>query len=109
MSTFDILVLIPLAAWVVVAALSCYGVWEFVRWMDPPPVVNWRPRIALVIAVRGVPPNFDALWQAICAQTLMPHRVIFAVESKDDGAYAAIESLPPGIARYEIVIAGPTS
>src|SRR5688572_5220329 len=109
MSTYDIIVLVPLAAWVVVAALSCYGVWEFVRWMDPPPAVNWRPRIALIIAMRGVPPNFDALWQAIGAQTLPAHRVILAVEDKDDGAYAAIDSLPPGPVVREVAIAGLTS
>lgn len=99
---------LALSAWLVVAGLSCYGVWDCVRSLKRPPVTSWRPRIAVIVPVRGVPPNFTALWQAIREQTFPASRVIFALEDEGDPAFAAIDTLPPG-PRRERVIAGPAS
>jgi hypothetical protein len=108
MSAFDLFVLLPLAGWLVVAALGCYCVYDCVQSLKPPPPLDWRPNVVLIIPVRGVPPNFHALWEAIRAQRLAPSRIVFALEDKNDPAFAAITALPPG-PRRDCVIAGPAS
>jgi hypothetical protein len=108
MTPSDILLLLPLLAWLVVAALGCYGVYDCVSTLKPPPDHGGQPDIALIIPVRGAGPNFSALWQAICAQTWLPRRVIFALEDTRDPAYAAIAGFASGPAR-DCVIAGPAS
>lgn len=106
MAIADVLLLAPVAAWVVVAAIACYGLYDTVSTLKPAPTDRTDLRPALIIPVRGVPAHFAALWQAIGAQTLPPRRVIFAIESTDDPACKAIESLA---GKKEIVVAGPTA
>lgn len=109
MSGSDVLLTVPLVAWLAVAMLGCYGVWDCVRSLKPPPKdTGWRPNIVLIIPVRGVPPTFPALWQAIRAQTLTPRRILFALEDEGDPAFSAIKCLPPGPDRC-CIIAGPAS
>jgi len=104
---FDILTLMPLAAWLFVAALACFAVYNMQR--DRRPLVVDRPTAAvLIIPVRGVPPQLDALWRGICAQANPPSRVIFAIESAEDPVYRALQSLGDG-PPIEIVIAGATT
>jgi Glycosyl transferase family 21 len=102
----DILTLMPLAAWLFVAALACIAVYNMQRDRRPP-VVDRPTGAVLIIPVRGVPPQLDALWRGICAQTDPPRRVIFSVESAEDPAYQALQSLGNG-PPMEIVIAGAT-
>src|SRR5262245_54423307 len=96
--------IIPLAAWLVVAALSCFGV--YITQRARPPVGNSQPEpVVLIIPVRGTPSHLRELWQGICAQTRRPARVIFAIESASDPAGAALRALSGG-PPVEIVIAG---
>jgi ceramide glucosyltransferase len=98
------LLIIPLVAWLLVAALACFGVYITQR-ARPPVSAGEAEPIVLIIPVRGIPPHLRELWQGICAQTRGPLRVIFALESADDPAGAALRALiggPP----VEIVIAG---
>jgi hypothetical protein len=99
--------IIPLASWLVVAALSCFGVYITQR-QRPPVSLDEIERIVLIIPVRGRSPHLDALWHGICAQTYRPARVIFAVESLDDPACPALHALSGG-PPTEIVIAGMAS
>jgi len=108
MSFQDILIHLPMVAWLAVALLSCYGLYDCISTLKPPPQIASHPKVALIIPVRGAPPNFDLLWQSICSQTLAAGRVIFAVESENDPATQAIRALPDGPPR-DIVIAGPTA
>ena len=79
----DILTEIVLGAWLLVAAFACFGVYNVQR--DRPPLVVGRPTgLVLIIPIRGIPANFDALWRGICEQTDLPSRVIFAIEDAQD-------------------------
>jgi len=103
----DILILVALAAWLSVAALACFGVYNVQR--DRAPVAVDRPTGAvLIIPVRGIPANLDALWQGICAQSDRPSRVVFAVESAHDPAHGMLQALRGG-PPIELVVAGATA
>jgi len=96
--------IIPLAAWLIVAALSCFGV--YITQRERPAVGDGRAEaIALIIPVRGTSPYLRELWQGICAQTRGPLRVIFAVERADDPAGSALRALTGG-PPFDIVVAG---
>lgn len=107
MSVTEVLVLLPLLGWLAVAALGCYGVYDCVTSLKPAPPITWRPNILLIVPVRGTPPSFAALWEAIRSQELAPRRVVFALEDESDPAFAAIQAFPPGPDR-DCVMAGPT-
>lgn len=102
----EVLVFLPLAGWLAVAALGCYGVYDCVQSLKPAPVPDWHPNIVLIIPVRGVPQNLRALWAAICAQRLVPRRIVFALEDRSDPAFEVIQSFAAG-PRRDCVIAGP--
>src|SRR5690242_14255223 len=98
---------LPVAAWVVVAALAAYGVWDFLEACN-----QARPcsdPAVLIIPVRGVPPQLDQLWMCLLSQTYRPWRLIFVVESADDPVYAELRRILRGHCAdpaAEIVIAG---
>src|SRR5215510_1878714 len=96
--------IIPLAAWLIVAALSCFGVYITQRERQTVGGSRAEP-IALIIPVRGTPSHLRELWQGICAQTRGPLRVIFAVERADDPAGSALRALTGG-PPFDIVVAG---
>jgi len=96
--------IVPLAAWLVVAALSCFGVYITQRERPPITIGQIEPTV-LIIPVRGIPPHLHELWRGICAQSHRPARVIFAVESAEDPAHAALRALSGG-PPVEVVIAG---
>jgi ceramide glucosyltransferase len=103
----DAVVALVYAAWLGIAAVACASVFACQR--DPPRVfTGYDPATAVIIPVRDVPPQFAAFWQAICAQTYHPFRIIFAVESVVDPAHAALCTLTGG-PPIEIVIAGKTA
>lgn len=106
MSLFDTLVHLPLVAWLAIAILSCYGLFDCVSTLKPPPRISQHPRIALIVPVRGSPAHFSALWNSICSQTLAARRVIFAIESENDAAAQAIRYFS-GI-HHDVIVAGPT-
>jgi hypothetical protein len=96
-----------LAAWVVVAALAAYGVWVFLEASNE--TRRSFEQAAVIIPVRGIPPQLDELWACLLRQTYRPWRLLFVVESADDPAHAALcrilrdgDADPPA----EIVIAG---
>lgn len=98
------LIIVPLAAWLVVAAVSCFGVFVTQRNRPLATIGEVEPAV-LIIPVRGTPVHLGELWRSICAQSYRPARVIFAVESADDPAYAALRALSGG-PPVEVVIAG---
>jgi cellulose synthase/poly-beta-1,6-N-acetylglucosamine synthase-like glycosyltransferase len=64
--------------------------------------------IALVLPATGTLPGLEDLLNALLAQSLLPRRLIIAVESRDDPAFARITDLSRGYPRLniELVIAG---
>jgi len=101
---FGDLTIIPLAAWLVVAALSCFGVYITQRDRPAATIGKVEPTV-LIVPVRGIPPHLHELRRGICAQSHRATRIIFAVESADDPAHAALRALTGG-PPVEIVIAG---
>jgi cellulose synthase/poly-beta-1,6-N-acetylglucosamine synthase-like glycosyltransferase len=100
----DGLVVVVFAAWLVIAALAC--VCAYYCQCDPPAIsTGYDPSAVVIIPVRGRPEHVDALWRGLCAQIFRSFRIVFAVESIDDPAYAALRSLTGGPAA-EIVVAG---
>ncbi|MFL6814587.1 MAG: glycosyltransferase [Bradyrhizobium sp.] len=96
--------IVPLVAWLIVSAVACFGVYIAQRKRSPASISKVEPTL-LIIPVRGVPPYLPELWRGICAQTHRPTRVIFAVESAQDPAYAQLRKLNGG-PPVEVVVAG---
>ena len=65
-------------------------------------------RVALVLPATGSLPGLEDLLTALTAQSLQPRRLIVAVESREDPAYARVAALAERFARLkiELVIAG---
>jgi ceramide glucosyltransferase len=96
--------IVPLAAWLIVSAVACFGVYIVQRERPPVSVGEIKPTV-LIIPMRGVPPYLAELWRGICGQTHRLAHVIFAVESTQDPAYARLQKLTGG-PRAEVVVAG---
>jgi len=101
---FGDLLIVPLAAWLIVSAVACFGVYIAQRERPPVSVGAVEPTV-LIIPVRGIPPHLPELWRGLCVQTHRPARVIFAVESAQDPAYARLRKLSGG-PPVEVVVAG---
>jgi Glycosyl transferase family 21 len=100
-------------AWSAAAVAAFYSLWSValallffarLRVQDDRLSVN----IALVLPATGTLPGLEELLNALLAQSLLPRRLIIAVESRDDPAYARIRDLSRRYARLniELVIAG---
>ena len=100
-------------AWSAAAVAAFYSLWSValallfftrLRVQDDRLSAN----IALVLPATGTLPGLEELLNALLAQSLFPRRLIIAVESRDDPAYARITDLSHRYARLniEIVIAG---
>jgi ceramide glucosyltransferase len=96
--------IVPLAAWLIVSAVACFGVYIAQRERSPVGGGEVEPTV-LIIPMRGVPPYLPELWRGICGQTHRLARVIFAVESAQDPAYARLQKLTGG-PPVEVVVAG---
>jgi ceramide glucosyltransferase len=101
---FGDFLIIPLAAWLIVSAVACFGVYIVQRQRKPVIVGEVEPTV-LIIPVRGIPPHLPELWRGICLQTHRPARVIFAVESAQDPVYGRLRKLNGG-PPVEVVVAG---
>ena len=101
------LLIVPLAAWLIVSAVACFGVYIVQRGRPAVSVGVVDPTL-LIIPVRSVPPYLPELWRGICAQTHQPTRVIFAVESVADPVYERLRKLSGG-PPVEVGVAGEAS
>src|SRR5204862_5387968 len=90
-----ILVAAVFIVWLAIAVLSCFGVYHSQRDRPRSRYDSYPPAI-VIIPIRGSPANLAALWHGLCTQLYRPFRVVFAVESRDDPAYLAVQALPRG-------------
>lgn len=69
---------------------------------------RFSTRVALVLPATGRLPGLEDLLAGLAAQSLQPSRLIIAVESRDDPAYARVASLAEHYPRLniELVVAG---
>jgi len=93
----DLLLAAVPIAWLLVSAISCFGVYWTQRGRDSFLPESGEPTV-LIIPVHGVPPHLADLWRGISRQSYRSFRVVFAVESRSDPAYAALRSLEGGAA-----------
>ena len=106
-SFIDVLLAVVLGGWLLVSALSCFGVYRAQRDRDLFLPKCGEPAV-VIIPVHGVPAYLAQMWRGISAQSYRPFRVIFAVESAGDPAFAALRALEGGPPR-EIIVAGTTA
>jgi cellulose synthase/poly-beta-1,6-N-acetylglucosamine synthase-like glycosyltransferase len=106
-SFIDVLLAVVLGGWLLVSALSCFGVYRAQRDRDSFLPKSGEPAV-VIIPVHGVPAYLAQMWRGISAQSYRPFRVIFAVESASDPAFAALRALEGGPPR-EIIVAGTTA
>ncbi len=100
--------LVVLLAWFLVALGACLCVPRFQSQLGPPPPLAVEPRAVILLPIRGLPLNLEALWQGLSGQSYRNVRIVFAIESTDDPVYPALCSLKGG-PEFKIVVAGPTS
>ena len=110
MSAAAVLLWIALAVWVFGAAIACFNCWYFQRGLGRAIELPRGPQIAIVLPVRGVPPHLEAFWAGLRAQAYAPWRLLVAVESRDDPAFAAFsDRLSDPSVSGEIIVAGGAS
>jgi glycosyl transferase family 21 len=100
-------------AWVAATVAVFYSLWSValavlfaVRLRIPDERLSTR--VALVLPATGMLPGLEDLFGALARQSLPPSRVIVAVESRDDPAYARVAALAGHYPRLniELVVAG---
>jgi len=100
-------------AWVAATVAVFYSLWSValavlfaVRLRIPDERLSTR--VALVLPATGMLPGLDDLFGALAKQSLPPSRMIVAVESRDDPAYARVAALAGHYPRLniELVVAG---
>src|SRR3989442_15965798 len=82
------ILMLPFAAWLIVAALAPIGVWIFLNQLGEEFEQRAPSPVALIIPVRGVPPQLGDLWTGLLAQTYRPWRLIFTIKSAAEPAPA---------------------
>lgn len=98
-----------LLAWLLTDALATYGVLHHRRAFVPVAPPSCGPRVAVLIAVKGVTDSTPLFLEALRAQRYNDFRLIFALESSTDEAFALVNQLQRELAgqtSVEIVIAG---
>src|SRR5215831_4987993 len=82
-----------LLAWLLTDALATYGVLHHRRAFIPVEPASTGPRAAVLIAIKGVGHSTPAFLDALRAQRYENFRLIFALESSADEAYALVSQL----------------
>jgi cellulose synthase/poly-beta-1,6-N-acetylglucosamine synthase-like glycosyltransferase len=101
-----------LLAWLLTDALATYGVLHHRRAFIPVEPPSTGPRAAVLIAMKGVGHSTPAFLDALCAQRYENFRLIFALESSADEAYALVSQLQHelnGQTPVDVVVAGTSS
>jgi hypothetical protein len=97
-------------AWLLTDAVATYGVWHYRRRLSVPlPPAQETPRVALLVAIKGVSDTTPRFLEVLCHQQYPAYRVVFTLESTSDPALGLIEDTRERLAgsrSVEIVIAG---
>jgi cellulose synthase/poly-beta-1,6-N-acetylglucosamine synthase-like glycosyltransferase len=101
-----------LLAWLLTDALATYGVLHHRRAFVPVEPPSHGPRTAVLIAVKGVSHSTRPFLDALRMQRYDNFRLIFALESSTDEAFALVTQLQRELAGHtsvDVVIAGTSS
>ena len=93
--------------WAVVAVASTLSAWRYIWGLPLAEAPGRTPPVAVLVAVKGEPAS--SFLERLRAQDYPSYRVVAAVESADDPAFAALDAArrAPG-APLEVVVAGRT-
>jgi ceramide glucosyltransferase len=96
-----------LILWLAAQSISVLAVLFFCASLGRSPRLARMPRVAVLVAVKGHAVQLDPFLRSLFDQDYPDYRVIFAVESADDPAIAAIEPWRERLgARVTLVVAG---
>ena len=96
-----------LSVWLAAQAVSVLAVLIFCASLGRTPRLTRAPRVAVLVAVKGHNVQLDPFLRSLFDQDYPDYRVIFAVESGDDPAAAAIEPWRQRMgSRVALVVAG---
>ena len=96
-----------LTLWLIGQATSVLLVWRFAGLLGRTPLRGKEPCVVIVVAVKGHTVEFDEFLENLFKQDYQNYRMVFAVETDRDPAFAAIERRCAGTPeRAKLVIAG---
>jgi cellulose synthase/poly-beta-1,6-N-acetylglucosamine synthase-like glycosyltransferase len=98
-----------LLAWLLTDIVATYGVLHHRRAFVAPPALVETPRAAVLVAIKGVTPLTPLFLDALGSQLYSGYRLIFALESEADQAFALVTNMQrqwAGRLEIDIVIAG---
>ena len=98
---------IALGTTALLASLAWLAGIAWFLWFFRPPAVAVQGRVTLLLAVTGRTAGLPPLLAALARQTLQPRRLLVAVESREDPAFAQVRELAPSLPfPVEVVLAG---
>ncbi len=96
-----------LLAWLLTDLVATYGVIHYRRGLGALAPAQDTPKIAILIAIKGVDETTPRFLDALCRQRYPAYRLVFAVESTADPALAVIEGAQQeSKIAVDVVIAG---
>jgi hypothetical protein len=98
---------ILLIAWGFVAILNTVTAWRYSQGLPFPEIPKTTPPVAVIVAVKGASDISRTFFERLHHQAYPDYRIIAAVESKEDPAFAMVieEANRPGAA-LRVVVAG---
>lgn len=79
-----------LLPWAVIVVFSTISAWRYGWGLPRREISDHRPPVAVIVAVKGVSPETRAFFKKLLAQAYGDFRIIAAVESREDPAFALI-------------------
>jgi hypothetical protein len=98
-----------LAAWLLTDVLATWGVWRYRRTLAMIAPSPQTPRVAILIAIKGVSETTSRFLDGLCHQRYPVYRLVFALESSSDPVLPLLEAMQQRLAggrAVDIVIAG---
>jgi ceramide glucosyltransferase len=98
-----------LLAWIITDMVSTYSVVHYRRRVVPPPPEQETPQAAVLVAIKGVGESTSRFLEALSHQRYPRFRMIFALESSSDPAFALVSALQQelqGKIDVAVVVAG---
>lgn len=103
----DVLLWLLVAAWIATAIFTTVTAWRYAQGLPFPEVPEATPPAAIIVAIKNTSEVSRAFFARLRRQSYPHYRIIAAVESEDDPAFALAteESKRPG-APLRIIVAG---
>jgi Glycosyl transferase family 21 len=98
-----------LTAWLLTDIVATYGVWHYSRGLSALAPALETPKIAILVAIKGVSETTRQFLDALCRQQYPAYRLVFALESRSDPSLSLITDMQQRLAGrigVDIVVAG---